>query len=633
LRKFVRNSSILKHLRVAKPPGKRPEGGTALPSNLRAAALVITTCLLTISPLWAAEGWQIVQQKDSDGLEVRAPKAGRHTLEIDDAFGFRTPVVTTTFRGSRWQSHALALGLIPGLDYHARLDGGGEVRDFRIQLNTFTEPEVSCANLRRTWEQSGRRLVGDSHSRVGWDAAKRDWIVLPHDPLIGGGLYYVEHYIRPTLTAARACHDLQTLDEIAKYYLVMLQLTEPLGDLLNTPRILPVIQERMNYADRSARVFPADIGGQPADGELYTVQWLHPAAEFLRLITLLPPARRTPAMLDFASRYPKFVVVEQLERYLVQQRLHAPGIGLARGRIEMWKRAMSGMPGETPWANNIFDIDLWLVASAAEVLGANANDPALAPLDAGQAAMLHSAIDTGIRFLEKGRNEYPDTKNFRGEQVGSITFGNGDYVAHPDFDYSGVFTEKFPTPEEKRTLPNAGWDVAHAYRLPVFMRALYENRKATGCGWPPYHELQLFTNQYMYRVFNGDFSRPLFHTHLDGSDGWHRVGYHGGDWGYPPSRYCDQHNSHRPCMSPASFMGWGDLAFANPDLAQLEQALVKLGVDPAPQTEQFRDRYYFDYTPFALLGPPGKQIYAMTLYFLIGDNAEMIAPRLSPKSQ
>jgi hypothetical protein len=579
-----------------------------------------------IAAAQTAGDWQIAQPQGSDVIEVSASKGGRHTLEIDDSFGFRTPVVKKIFNGSKLQLHGLALGLISGLDYHARLDGGLEAKDFRLQLSTFTEPEASCANLRRTWEEIGRKAAGDSHSRLGWDAAKGDWVVLQHLPLIGQGLYYVEYYLRPELHAARACNDLQTLDEVARYFLAMLQFTEPLGTLLSNPQVLSATKERMATADPSARVIPAEIAGKPADGELYMSQWLHPAAELLRLISLLPPARRTPAMQAFAGQYTRFIVVDQLDRYLVQQSLAAPGGGQAKGRIELWKLDLSGLPGDSPWANKVSDIDVWLIASAAEVLGANANDPSVAPLDAHQLEMLHRAIDTGIRFFESRRNDYPDTKNFQGQRVGSVTYGNGDYTAHSDFGYSGVTSEKFPSPAEKVLKADAGWDIAHAYRIPVFMRAMYENRKATGADWPQLREVQLLANQYVYQVFNGDFSRPLFHTHLDGSDGWHRVDT-GADFGYPPSPYCDQHNPRRPCLSPASIMGWGLLDFASPDLAKVEDAMVKLALDPNPQARQFRNRYYLCEEPFEMAGPPGKQIYGRALYFVIGDNAEMIAPR------
>jgi hypothetical protein len=134
------------------------------------------------------------------------------------------------------------------------------------------------------------------------------------------------------------------------------------------------------------------------------------------------------------------------------------------------------------------------------------------------------------------------------------------------------------------------------------------------------------TNQYVYRVFNGDFSRPLFHNFFDGSDGWLRVGYVGPDFGYPPSSYCDMHNPNRPCMIPGAIMAWGLLAFANPDLARVEQALVKLALNGDPESRRFRDRYYFYVeTPYEVLNTQGKQTYGIALYFVIADSAEMIA--------
>lgn len=618
--------SLLKWFRADWLSGRGLKRPGASPSSSWAVGLLAAACLLTIIvPMRAAGGWQIVLQKGADLIEVSAPNAEYHTLEIDDAVGFRTPVLKKFFSGSELQVHALDLGLIPGIDYHVRLDGGSDTKDIRMVLSTFTEPEVNCADMRRTWEETGRKSAGVSASRVGWDAAKGDWVVLPHDPLIGQSLYPVEYYLRAALNGARACNDLQTLDEVAKYYIIMLQFTEPLGTLLNRPKVMRETRERMPAADPTARTFPANIGGEAADGELYNVQWLHPAAKLLRLISLLPPQQRTPAMQDFATQYTKFIVVDQLDRYLVQQRLPAPGGGQVSGRIEFWKLAMSGLKGENPWSTAFTDIDLWLANSAAEVLGANANDPALAPLDGDQAAMLHRAVDTCIRFFLSRRNEYPLTKNFQGEQVGSVTYGNGDSDGHPDHAYNGVTTEAFPTPAQKFAITGAGWDSMHGYRLPVFMRAQYENRKATGSEWPQFHDLQLFANQYVYRVFNGDFSHPLFHNHLDGSDGWERVGYHGSEFGYPPSPYCDQHNRQRPCMTPGQIMGWGLLAFTNPDLVNIEQALVKLALDGNPEARQFRDRYYYYLTPYEVLGAPGKQTYGIALYFVIGDNADMIA--------
>ena len=270
----------------------------------------------------------------------------------------------------------------------------------------------------------------------------------------------------------------------------------------------------------------------------------------------MPEDQRTAAMKTFAAEYTPFVVAEQLERYFLHERLPALGGGSPVARVEKWKLAMRGLKGKDPWDTAMSDIDLWLLASAAEVLGAHANDPALVPLGTQQVNMLQSALQTGVSFFQSKRTDYPETKDFQGERVASASYFNGDYTAHPDYDYSGVTSEKFPSPAEKRVFVGASWDISHTYRVPIFLRSLYENRKATGSAFPRYHDLQLVVNQYVYRVFNGDFSHPLFHNYFDGSDGWHRVGFNGAGFGYPPSRDCDMHSPNQPCLTPGNIIGW-----------------------------------------------------------------------------
>ena len=86
-------------------------------------------------------------------------------------------------------------------------------------------------------------------------------------------------------------------------------------------------------------------------------------------------------------------------------------------------------------------------------------------------------------------------------------------------------------------------------------------------------------------------------------------------------------------MTPGQIMGWGLLAFTNPDLAAIEQAMVKVALDKTPEAQQFRDRYYFYGGPFEVAGTAGNQIYGIALYFLIGDNAEMLPAPASDDSR
>jgi hypothetical protein len=593
--------------------------------------LVLLCIIIPVASARGASDFRIDQEKGTDLIRVSLSTASGHKLEIDDASAFRTPLIAQVFTGSSVQFHANDAALIPGVDYFVRLDGRVMTQPLRLEPGSYlTEPRANCQMLRTTWEENGRLRTGVAFSGVRWEPVSRRWVLIPHTYLVGSFIYSAELFLRPALHAARACEDMQILDEIAQYYLVMLEQTETVGALLARPNVTLETKERLLSTDQSARTFAASFGEQAGEGELYNAQWLHPAAELLRLISLLPEARRSQAMKAFSAQYARFIVTEQLDRYLVQERLPAPGGGPPVARIERWALALRGLRGRVPWDTAMSDIDLWLLASAAEVLGAHANDPVLAPLGDDQVRMLRSALEKGVRFFVSKRTEYPETKDFRGRRVGSASYFNGDYAAHPDYDYSGVTSQTLPSQREKRTFGGASWDISHAYRLPVFLRALYENRKATGLSFPSHHDLEMVVNQYLYRVFNGDFDYPLFHNYFDGSDGWHRVGFNGPGFGYPPSEYCDMRSEQHPCLTPGNIIGWGELVFVSLDLARLEQSLVNLGFTTNAKTRTFRDRYYFYSSPYEIVGSearPSIKIYGTALYFVIAENAEMIPRR------
>jgi len=347
----------------------------------------------------------------------------------------------------------------------------------------------------------------------------------------------------------------------------------------------------------------------------------------VRLITLMPEQKWTPAMATFASQYTKFIVKEQINRYLFEERMPPLGGKSARGRVAHWEQAMQGLKGSAPWDTAMSDIDLWLLASAAEMLGAHANDPELVRLDQSDVQGLESAISTGTRFFQSKRTIYPETKNFSGKVVGSASYFNGDYAAHSDMAFSAVGGAELPSAAERRSLPRVSWDSSHVYRLPIFLRALYENRKALGSEWPAFDDLQLVTNQYVYKVFTGNYSRPLFRNYFDGSDGWFRVDYDGSGFGHPPSAYCDMQKPKRPCLMPGEIMAWGELAFVNADLARLEQALVELAFNKDPGTREFREQHYFFNSPYQVNVVDGFDVYGGALYFMVAENADMIPAR------
>jgi len=588
---------------------------------LRSAAM-LALALLSQGMAWPQAALEVEQTPGTELIRFSTAKAGRHTLEIDDAAGFVTPVAARVFNGRKLELRAGDAGLIPGLAYHLRLDGEPQAKDLRLSQAVVLDARADCASLRHTWEASTRFSIGRGLSGLQW--VGDHWLIVPHRYLLGESLYNAELLLRPALEGARACGDMQTLDEMAQYYTIMLRQTETVGELLKRPGITGETLDRLRSTDPAARTFSASFGTQVGEGELYNSQWLHPAALLVRVVTELPEARRTPAMKSFAGQYTQFIVKDQLDRFLFRQ--HQPSLGgiPVAGRVARWEQAMRGLKGNDSWDTAMSDIDLWLLASAAEILGAHANDPQLAPIDPQSLAQLRAAVATGVRFFQSKRTLYPETRNFNGQTVGSASYFNGDYATHSDNAFSAVGGEKLPTAAQQGVKPDVSWDTSHAYRLPIFLRALYENRKATGAGFPALRDVQLVVNQYVYKVFTGDFARPLFRNFFDGSDGWFRVGFVGNGFGYPPSDFCDMHNPARPCLIPGAIVGWGQVAFANADLARLESALVSLAFEKDAGIAEFRDRHYFWNSSYGMSGVRGSEVYSGAFYLVVAENAGMI---------
>jgi hypothetical protein len=547
------------------------------------------------------------QLADSQRIVVEVVPYGEHTLEIDDAPGFRTPVWRGVVR-SRVELDAFRAGLVPGVDYYLRLREGGPVQRLRLTTGVAEQPAFGCAAQRIRWELMGRPMV-EHRSSVLWQSATGRWVANPREQPNGLGIYFAELYLRSALESAAACDDLASYDEIAQYYLLMLDQTLPLA----------VVERHGNVPATglmAARTFRAGNEALIGDVELGNVQWLYPAAKLLRLITQLPEGRCSETMRLFTSRFTPFLVDEQFLRFLMRPARPAPGGGADVNRVGLWELALAGRKGAKPWDTAMSDSDLWLLAGSAEVLGANANDSALVHLNDAQIEQLQHTLRSGVRLFQSKRTLHTETIDFAGRQVGSADYFEGDCDGHEEYAYTASTGMEFPA--ERVAISKLSWDTAHAYRLPVFLRALFENRKATGLEFPGFDDLQLLANQYVYRVFEGDFAHPLFRNFLDGNDGWFRVDT-AKNWGYPPSQFCDMRKPNRPCMAPGNLAGWGLLAFVNRDLEKLQRALLSLGTAPTAEAREFRHRYW----SFGMNLPNGTTINADMLFLLTADNAAL----------
>jgi len=328
-------------------------------------------------------------------------------------------------------------------------------------------------------------------------------------------------------------------------------------------------------------------------------------------------------MNQFARLYGPLLVKDHLMRLLYEADFDpSRGPDVPHKLVDNWKSLASRrtLPGPR-YRYAMSDVQLWLLGTAAEVLGAHKDAPELVPLSAVELQNLTAAVAAGTAALQTERHLATDGAP-DGTTRERASYFDGDYDDHPDFAFSGNVEPELPTKERAHPHRGTSWDVSHFYRVPVVMRSLYDNRQATGAAFPTPRDLLVLSHQLVFVVFNRDWERPLFKNFFDGNDGWYRVGYGGSGTGYPPSLMCSQApGSKRPCLMPGAVMGWGLLAEFDPELAHLEDSLVALAASKSEQARTFRDRYYFwNNQHFALTDDQAKPAYPLLLFIILGGN-------------
>ena len=488
-------------------------------------------------------------------------------------------------------------------------------------------PFDTLAYVQRAWKVTGRSWLA-RYTGVQWDPASsrwrldEQWPYAPDD--VAQQAYYAEYALRPALNLAIATHDVDMLDELASFYETFLPRFTTLGALRARAGVMTsaaLLDDQGRDSQRTMAWLEKTLPrARIRECSNCNAQFLHPASRLLRAIALLPEARRTTAMKRFAAAYRPLLVDDLVIRFGFEARPIAWGNkGLPSTLVATWD-ALAGAPTPVGYQRAMTDRDLWLVAVAAEVLGAAAADSLLVPLGSS-AVQLRQLVGSGVRFFQASRSVRADTRDFNGAVVGSASYFRGDLADHPDQAYSGYQGARFPTPADRRSAPDASWDVSHAYRIPVFLRSLADTRQATGTTFPTDADVRLAVNEYVYRAFDGDFAHPLFHNYLDGTDGWYRVSYAGRTGtGYPPSADCDTRISGRPCLSRGALMGWGLLSSWSPDLRRVLRSVITLATSNDADAVAFRARYYGrGEEALALRDASGREVYPFLLFGLLAE--------------
>ena len=569
------------------------------------------------------------------GWDGKPDLDGFHVV-IDDSVCMRQPVFSRQATGRSLTVNVLEAGLAPGVRYYLLIQPGGLTATFRILAEAPPEPVSAHRWLGRAWETTGRKWI-HRHSGVRWEEATRKWELDPDwqhaGKREGPEAYYIEYASRLAVERALSSDDLALMDELAAFHLVHLERFTTLGELRSRGSLSTstrLLDDRGPDATRTLGWLQrVDARARVRECALCNSQFLHPAARLLRGITTLPDDQRTTAMRRFGAVYGPLMVREHLIRLAYEVEWDYWGAGHLPGTlVAIWATlARTERRSERSYQHAMLDRDLWLIATAAELLGAHANDPELVALSATELARLRRLVRVGVRLFQSKRSLHHDAHDWRGRPVPTASYFDGDFDDHRDMAFAGYSGQTYPE-SGSRTPPRDGsWDISHAYRIPVFLRSLYDNQKATGLAFPGPGDIALVINQYLYTVFHGDLAAPLFRNFFDGRDGWYRAGLGERQAGHPPSRHCDSRpGSNRPCLTPGAIFGWGLVAFFSTDLMELRQAQVALAVTRDPEAIRFRTRYYtFQGERFEWEAPNGSARYPLLLWVLL-STADAVAP-------
>jgi hypothetical protein len=456
------------------------------------------------------------------------------------------------------------------------------------------------------------------------------------------GAYYVEPYLESIINMGQKRNDVNLLSEAAEIYLAFEPWFSTLGELGDYGTANGLSTSTLKgRGPNDSRTLAYTGNNKMEEYTLTMVQFLYPACRLMRIISERPSASRSSTMNEFVAVYTPLLVTEHLVRNLdvIKYPIDVNGVRVRRSLIGRWEETIKGtLPSEQSRMNDRY---LWYIASAAEILGAKKNG--LIPLDSTiDESVLKASVLIGAKMFESKR-----TISFSGGVRCDSYFNGENYISadnfstYPDYAYSGYSVETYPTLKNRSNAPQASWDISHFYRVPLFMRALYENKSATGCDFPSDVDINSLVNQFRLKVFQGDMARPLFNNYFDGTNGWYRVGYAGREnFGYPPAEYADRRSSGSDKLSLINSFnlgGYASLSAYDQRMNDLLSKLVDLAASTDSQVVEFRNRYYGDDFVFK----KGRQPNASTMLLtLLGGMEErslpttyttvMIPPTVSP---
>lgn len=183
------------------------------------------------------------------------------------------------------------------------------------------------------------------------------------------------------------------------------------------------------------------------------------------------------------------------------------------------------------YCNAVQDADLWIISGVTSLLASHYTDNSLVPT-------IPNLINYGpylniSNIVLQNHTTTTSLLDFNGNPVSGAIFGKNDWNGYSEHDYSGYTGLTYPAASDVSPLNGTGWDISHGRRFISVLSTIYETNIILGLTFPDSTQMVKFTNQFIYQVFNKDFTYPSFSNYLDGSNGWYRV--NGSGFGYQPS--------------------------------------------------------------------------------------------------
>ena len=449
----------------------------------------------------------------------------------------------------------------------------------------------------RGWATAGRRWLA-KYSGVAWDSHAGKWVrALPNDAAnqdVAQQVYFAEYALRPALALAVSQRDVKLLDELAQFYLAFRPRFVQVRQLQSWPGNHDLLAEQ---GSEDAFVLPwlerTEKGRRVRECQLCTGQFLHPAARLLHYIAEVPASRRSPNMNAFARAYERILVDDYVLRLAYDAAVERYGFRAdTRGLIALWSAIASSVDSTRPsYRRAMLDSDLWVLATTAEILAAAKSDSTVIDLGSRRVRLMR-IVAAGTRLLATKRHLHSAPTNST-DTLASVSYFDGDFSDHPDMAYAGWDDSLPPRLGDSARAESASWDISHSYRIPVTLRSLSDAQDATHLSYPDSLELRRVATQYVRRAHYHLRGFPLFHSFLDGSDGWYRVVRSAtGVAGYPPPRWCDTRRVGRDCLTAGALFGWGQLRADDRDLAGLADEIMDLATTHDPVAVEFRRRYF-----------------------------------------